>query len=198
MSDGNIHAKEKSVMDLLGSKYAVDFYQREYKWEEKQIDDLVDDLAAAFDENYDNSHEQPDVEQYGPYFLGPIIVDASDGKRHIVDGQQRLTTLTLALICLLHCIKDENQRGLLQNLIYSAPYGKKSFNLDVPERAACLHHFLRGADEEFDVKGKPESVRNLVARYEQMHFSPPGSFIKCIWSRSSRRPGKKRTGSSRR
>jgi len=169
MSNGNIHAKEKSVQDLLGSKYAVDFYQREYKWEEKQIDDLVDDLILTFDENYKSSHEQQDVKQYGQYFLGPIIVDGSEGKRHIVDGQQRLTTLTLALISLLHSVEDENQRILLRNLIYSAHYGKESFNLDVPERTDCLRHILNNPEEQFDTDGKSESVRNLVERYEQMH-----------------------------
>ena len=44
-----ILAKAKTIRELLkGVKYSIDYYQREYKWQEKQIRELVDDLAGKF------------------------------------------------------------------------------------------------------------------------------------------------------
>ncbi len=163
-----IQAQEKSIRVLLSEKYAVDSYQREYKWEEKQIDDLVDDLLAEFSENYKDGHELNDVKNYGQYFLGPIIVGKSDNKNYIVDGQQRLTTLTLALICLIRIVDDDDQKTGLRNLVYSKHYGAKSFQLDVPERTECLHQLYEGTPP-VNVSDASESIRNLVVRYEQLN-----------------------------
>jgi hypothetical protein len=162
----DIQAKEKTVRALLGEKYAVDDYQREYKWTKKQADELADDLLAAFNAECKEGHDRAQVRQYGQYFLGPIIVSEEDAARFIVDGQQRLTTLTLLLICLLHAAADEEQKAQLQNLICAVQYGKRSFNLDVPDRTSCLEALYEG--EEFDADGESESVRNLIARHGEI------------------------------
>ncbi len=42
-----IRGDAKSVRALLGgARYAIDFYQREYKWQTKQVRELLDDLAT--------------------------------------------------------------------------------------------------------------------------------------------------------
>jgi hypothetical protein len=44
-----ILGKAKTVLELLkGVKYSIDYYQREYKWHEKQIRELVDDLRGSW------------------------------------------------------------------------------------------------------------------------------------------------------
>lgn len=44
-----ILGKAKTVRELLkGVKYSIDYYQREYKWHEKQIRELVDDLRGSW------------------------------------------------------------------------------------------------------------------------------------------------------
>ena len=49
----------KSVRQLLkGNKYSVDYYQREYKWEAKQLAELVADLTGKFLESYEAGHER--------------------------------------------------------------------------------------------------------------------------------------------
>src|SRR6202040_689474 len=55
----------------------------------------------------------------------------------IIDGQQRLTTLTLILIFLHHHLHDAEQKGQIADPVFSQKYGKRSFNLDVAERADC-------------------------------------------------------------
>lgn len=69
----------KTVRELLkGVKYSIDYYQREYKWHEKQIRELVDDLAGQFLDDYDPSHERKKVKDYSRYFLGSIIISRKE------------------------------------------------------------------------------------------------------------------------
>ena len=106
-----IDGKGKTVREhLAGRKYSIDYFQREFKWQTKQVTELMDDLSAKFQENYEPGHDRPEVAGYGHYFLGSIIVSDKDGVKFIIDGQQRLTTLTLLLIYLQHQLQDAEQQ----------------------------------------------------------------------------------------
>lgn len=60
-----ILGKAKTVRELLkGVKYTIDYYQREYKWKDKQIIELLDDLSGKFLEDYDPDHERRKVSDY--------------------------------------------------------------------------------------------------------------------------------------
>ena len=144
-----ITGKEKNVYQLLnGTKYTVDYFQREYKWQPKNIIELLEDLSEKFLSHYDESHEWHQVERYGHYFLGSIVISRKDGKSFIVDGQQRLTSLTLLLIYLHNLQSKRSDQIPVENLIFSEKFGQKSFNLDIPERIPCLeaiwNHGLQG------------------------------------------------------
>lgn len=115
----SIDGKGRTVRELLaGRKYSIDYYQREYKWQKKQVAELLDDLADKFLESHEEGKERQAVADYGHYFLGSIIVSERDGRKLIVDGQQRLTTLTLLLIFLRHRLEDVEQKGQLAELIF--------------------------------------------------------------------------------
>ena len=91
-----IDGKGRTVRELLaGRKYSIDYYQREYKWQTKQIQELIEDLTEKFLASYDRTQDRSMVETYGHYFLGSIVISHKDGKSYIIDGQQRLTSLTL-------------------------------------------------------------------------------------------------------
>jgi len=93
-----IRGDAKTVRELLsGARYSIDYYQREYKWQTKQITELIDDFAAKFLESYEQADERNAVADYGHYFLGSIIISDKDGRKFIIDGQQRLTTITLLI-----------------------------------------------------------------------------------------------------
>ncbi len=159
-----IDGKGRTVRELLaGRKYSIDYYQREYKWQRKQVAELMEDLAAKFLESHEQGNERSAVAEYSHYFLGSIIISDKDGRKYIVDGQQRLTTLTLLLIFLQHQIQDVEQRGQIADLIFSQKYGKRSFNLEIPERTAAMEAIYKG--EEFPDTGLPESIANILARY---------------------------------
>lgn len=88
-----IKAAEKALKDVFCDQYVfrIPPYQRPYSWTQEQAADLLDDLIwAAGDEK---PAEQP------PYFLGSIVVikDPNYPEADVVDGQQRLTTLTILM-----------------------------------------------------------------------------------------------------
>jgi Protein of unknown function DUF262/Protein of unknown function (DUF1524) len=167
-----IDGKGRTVRELLaGRKYSIDYYQREYKWQTKQLAELIDDLASKFLENYEQSHERSAVADYGHYFVGSIIVSDKAGRKFIIDGQQRLTTLSLLLIYLQHRLTDVDQRSQLAELIFSQKFGKRSFNLDIEERTACMEALYGGVDYvDNDVS---ESVANVLGRYADIDESFP-------------------------
>lgn len=171
-----IDAQAKSVNDLLSNKkYNIDYYQREYKWETKQITELLEDLEAKFLESYEAGHERTEVGSYRHYFLGSIIISNRDGKQFIIDGQQRLTSLTLLLIYLYHLQLEHygEEEEPVQSLIFSKIHGQKSFNLDVPERNACLESLFK--DQAFDPNGQSESVHNIAGRYADIETNFPAA-----------------------
>jgi hypothetical protein len=160
-----IDGKAKNIRALLsGAKFAIDYYQREYRWETKQIVELIEDLAEKFLESHKAGNERSAVESYGHYFLGSIIISDKNGQKFIIDGQQRLTSVTLLLIHLYRHLQDEQQKAQLSELIFSQKFGKRSFNLDVPERTACMEALFTGAP--FDDEGEPESVTNIIRRFQ--------------------------------
>ncbi|MEJ5223958.1 MAG: DUF262 domain-containing protein [Anaerolineales bacterium] len=164
-----IHGISKNVRELLqGVKYTIDFYQREYKWQTKQVEELLNDLTSRFLEDHDDTNPREAVAGYGHYFLGSIVISNKSGQKYLIDGQQRLTTLTLLLIYLHHLQRDrkEKDRVDVADMIFSVKFGKKSFNLDVPERRAVMEALF--SDEDFDPNGHPESVRNIYARYRDI------------------------------
>lgn len=162
-----IQAKTRSVRELLSdTKYGIDYYQREYKWQTKQIVELVSDLTTAFLEEYQPQHERKDVASYGHYFLGSIVISQPDEKKQIVDGQQRLTSLTLLLIYLHNIQKDRADAVSIEKMIFSEEYGEKSFNLDIPERNECMNALFDGTP--YDAVDQVESIQNLIGRYNDI------------------------------
>ena len=82
----------KTIMKIFGdtdSYYHIPDYQRPYSWEDEQIEQLWDDIYSAMELGNES------------YFLGPmILIRAPGGYFEVVDGQQRLTTLTI-LFCVI-------------------------------------------------------------------------------------------------
>jgi uncharacterized protein with ParB-like and HNH nuclease domain len=167
-----ILGKARSTRELLsGRKYGIDYYQRDYKWQTKQVAELIDDLTGRFLEDYQLEDERSAVEGYRHYFLGSVIMSRKDTLDYIVDGQQRLTTLTLLLIYLNNLQRDRADEVKINELIYSEKFGKKSFNLDVSERKRAMEALFNG--EDFDESAETESVRNIVMRYRDIEDAFP-------------------------
>jgi uncharacterized protein with ParB-like and HNH nuclease domain len=160
-----IDADDRNVFEVLNErKYEVGYFQREYNWEQKHIDQLVTDLTTTFLDAYRQGDPRTAVEHYDNYYLGPFVVSSKDGVKSIIDGQQRLTSLTLFLIFLNNLQKTLGGKESIEPLVFSEKYGQKSFNIQVEERKACLEKLFH--DGDYDVQpDDDESTVNMAARY---------------------------------
>ena len=155
---------------LEKQRFTVDYFQREYRWGQKQIEQMLDDFQSTFEEFYDpEKHDTPEeVAGYGYYYMGCIIC-TGDSVKKIIDGQQRLTSLTLLLIYLNHLqkknVKNEDDQVPLDDMIYSKQFSKKSFNIDVADRADCMRALL---NEDSTYVPANESSENMLARYSNI------------------------------
>lgn len=166
----------RTVKELLQSRsFSIDEYQREYKWERENVEELLADLIGKFDASYRDGDAPKKAAEYADYFLGSIIVTERSNKLYLVDGQQRVTSLTLLLI---HFYREATARGLkvsatIEPLIFSDNYGTPSFNLDIAERTPALRALFEG--EDYNAEGKEESVQTIVARYRDIEsLDAPG------------------------
>lgn len=98
--------KQNLDQTFSATVYFIDFYQRDYKWTEEPVKRLLDDVFYSFDEAYakhaalDANRENINT-RYPWYYLNTYVTNVVGGRVFVVDGQQRLTTLTLILLKLL-------------------------------------------------------------------------------------------------
>ena len=82
-----------SVNRLLNEDtYAIPLYQRNFAWTYDEIEQLLNDVADAFQENRDNYN----------YYIGTLVVNKENDLFKIIDGQQRTTALNLIALALKH------------------------------------------------------------------------------------------------
>ncbi len=163
-----ITADARNLREILGRKYEVDVFQREYRWEKENIEHLIEDLSSKFFENYKsgNKHDRKEVKSYSKYYMGSIILNVKDNISSIIDGQQRLTSITLLLIFLNNLQKEKNLEEPLDQLIASRAYGESSLNLQIKDREKCMMKLFHNND--YDPTDENESVKNIYERYEDI------------------------------
>lgn len=162
-----IDANDRTVEDVLdGKKYTVDYFQREYNWESKHIEQLVTDLTSAFLNEYTPGDSRKKGVNYNSYYLGPFVISEKDGTRSIIDGQQRLTSLTLLLIYLNNLQKeyDIKEKENIEPMFLSKYRGRESFNIQVDERIECLKKLYK-CGEYNPKEDEDPSTKNMAERY---------------------------------
>jgi hypothetical protein len=88
-----IESTDQDIRTLLSSGYyKIPRFQRPYSWDRENIQDFWDDVVRG---------------QGGDYFIGPMVVYKDGQQRYgVVDGQQRLTTITILLACIRDLLRD--------------------------------------------------------------------------------------------
>ncbi len=161
-----IEGSPKNLKQLLqNTKYSIHYYQREYMWQRKHIEELIDDLTSEFLEYYHPGDSRLAVADYGAYFMGSIVLAGRENA--IIDGQQRFSSLTLLLMYLNNRLKSIGQSyNMIETMIFSESFGSKSFNINVDDRQDCMNAIFN--DTDFDTTGTGESVKNLYGRYQDI------------------------------
>lgn len=131
---------------------------------------MLADFQNTFEEFYKpDDHDTPEeVMDYGFYYMGCIICTGGSIKK-LIDGQQRLTSLTLLIIYLNNLqketVEDEDLIVPLDDMIFSKAFGKKSFNIDVEDRKPCMQALLQKDQTYLPMS---ESVQNMLDRYQDI------------------------------
>jgi uncharacterized protein with ParB-like and HNH nuclease domain len=89
-----------SVREILDENLIIPGYQRPYRWSTESALTLVSDTYSAF---------QNKVSEYR---IGSVVLHKIDEKMNVVDGQQRLTTLSIMLYCFYKRTKNEEYRNM--------------------------------------------------------------------------------------
>lgn len=113
--------------------YWIDFYQRDYKWNRDPVIRLLDDIFYKFNLEYETKTDlDPKAEvvaaKYPWYYLNTYVTNIIEGKTYVVDGQQRLTTLSLILIKLFHLSNHFNSK--LKKWIENKIIGQSGFETE--------------------------------------------------------------------
>ena len=150
----DISPDKQNIDELFGTTaYYIDFYQRDYKWTEEPVRRLLDDIFYAFDVAYEaNKALDPSPEtvvaKYPWYYLNTYVTNTINGRVYVVDGQQRLTTLTLILIYLLHRadISGSELKGWLSGKIAGQTGFRTQFWMNHERHAETLNALFRNSD----------------------------------------------------
>lgn len=112
----NIKPSDKTIKQLLlsGKQFVIPRFQREYSWEKKNYQEFIEDMI-------DSLHIENGVISHDQYFLGTMlfigdIAEVSDKEISVVDGQQRLTTITILFSAISDKFRLLNEEGLSSQL----------------------------------------------------------------------------------
>ena len=141
--------------------YVVPAFQREYVWEETEIEQLIGDIEAAF--NYDSNKE---------YFLGTTVVYKSDDKLQLIDGQQRMTTFFLILCAIAKKYSFMGAPAMVFEQLINAPtvdadgnpVNSYTLELQYENTTQCLSNIWEDRIPE-DVADLTQSSRRLYDAY---------------------------------
>ena len=139
-----------NIDDCFKNHYVVPDYQREYVWEETQVEQLISDIEGAYETNSEK-----------PYFLGMTVVYNGGATLELIDGQQRITTFFIVLCALINIYKDnKSAASIFSSRIYSPVMlddgeEKEGFSLELqyPSSSECLGNIFHGivpSDVEFE------------------------------------------------
>ncbi|WP_069130037.1 DUF262 domain-containing protein [Rhodohalobacter halophilus] len=167
---------EKQNIDRLFSNesYKIDFYQREYKWGKQQIETMVNDFFHNFEPDFSkNESIEPTrsniIENYSWYYLNTYITNR-ENEVYLVDGQQRLTTLTIFLMVLYKkAAKDIENKELLgwleRKIVTYTSDGKTFFIGDEDRKRVVSFIFENDIEEIKEFKPKNVTEKNIQQNY---------------------------------
>ncbi|HEX8998164.1 MAG TPA: DUF262 domain-containing HNH endonuclease family protein [Ktedonobacterales bacterium] len=167
MARVDIKGEQHPVSEVFSERYAftVPPYQRPYAWTTEHASELYDDLLGYLGDS------DASVEELNPYFLGSIVLIKGDRpEAQIVDGQQRLITLTILLAALRAVVPAEYAESITRRLYEPAdPLNNipARYRLRPKERdAAFFQQFIQSENAIQRMQGQlhtelTESQRNM-------------------------------------
>lgn len=167
-----INPDKQTVESCLKQRtYYIDFYQREYIWSQPTVEILLNDIFYSFELSYeehkDEELSQEVLEQFNWYYLNIFITNNINGKVYIVDGQQRLSTLTLIATKLYHLTNNEFLKDTLKDCIFGKDKWKGNiFRIDHEKRKDVMESIL--LNKSFDKQYLNKTEETIITRYKDI------------------------------
>lgn len=166
-------AHKRSIAEVLGYIYKIPFYQRGFSWKKDQINQFWEDLMMVRNENHSE------------YFLGSVVLNEKNGFFEIIDGQQRITTITIFLCVVRDFLLSQGKKDSAMNIhnYYIAKRdirGRDEFRLTLSEENKTLFQdFIltpisdKNRKNEEDLNSIPQQARktsnvNLIDAYKHL------------------------------
>jgi uncharacterized protein with ParB-like and HNH nuclease domain len=170
-----IESLDLSLGKVFSDFYVVPSYQREYVWEDAEVEQLLLDIHDEYSENGPGDSE---------YFIGSIVVTPTeDGTFELIDGQQRITTAFLVLCSIrdrLAELAPESSREALNAQIAATDtddLGRDIFRyrveLQYEDSSRVLEHVAEQGPGALDREPTTRSVKNILDAYRFI-----GSFLR--------------------
>ncbi|WP_068672175.1 DUF262 domain-containing protein [Oceanobacillus sp. Castelsardo] len=166
---------DKQNIDKVFSNttYYIDFYQRQYKWNEEPVKRLLDDIFYKFDIEYEKLKDndldiERLIEKFSWYYLNTYVTNNVDGRLYIVDGQQRLTTLTLILMKLKHQASEfhSDLGDWISSKIVGLSGFKKEFWMNHEQHKSAMQDLFDGELLENIDTSSGITAENMVSNYK--------------------------------
>lgn len=153
--------------------YFIDFYQRDYKWTEEPVRRLLDDVFYQFDETYQTqsaleANKENINSKYPWYYLNTYVTNTVGGRVFVVDGQQRLTTLTLVLLKLHSKAKayGSKTKGWIERKIAGYSGTDHEFWMNHVRHKHVLEALMEGNDPSTINVSTGVTAANMVRNYQ--------------------------------
>ncbi|MFS9152425.1 DUF262 domain-containing protein [Streptococcus infantis] len=160
-----------SVNRLLNEDtYAIPLYQRNFAWTYDEIEQLLNDVADAFQENRDNYYKNRDN-----YYIGTLVVNKENDIFKIIDGQQRTTALNLIALALKHEFGFDRLKAV--NLTFLA---RKKSNENIQK--LFIKQKISEDDENELTRGYGHAKEALKKVLEERQLNPQ-SFIEYLFEK---------------
>ena len=173
LSQQTIESQDLTIAKLFDDFYHIPNYQREYVWQEKQVEQLLKDIYAEFlpigcqDKSDD-------------YFIGSIVVcsgsDNTDDLYEVIDGQQRITTIYIFFCVVKNYICQLNNNQSVDNIkkyISGTDTDSKGYSvsrykvkLQYEDSSNILETFAQDNLDLSQIELENDSIKNLVNAYE--------------------------------
>ena len=165
-----IKPEDKIIRDLLksGATFTIPRFQREYSWEKSNyrefLEDMVNSLTIA-----------PGKISYGEYFMGTMLFIGelkAGNEVQVVDGQQRLTTITILFSAISDHFRDEGDEersAFVFNYIMSTTDdGEEVRILKTKSNYPYFAHFIQDRKKEYDVEADSEEENCIFEAYNYL------------------------------
>lgn len=158
-----LNASASTVGALFSnSTFEIPQYQREYSWQEDEVSDFWEDLSSSL--------------EVDSYFLGLVILTSDEQRSHVVDGQQRIVTITLLATALYFeavgrgrtALADRIQAEFLKSIDYSTDKTASRVRLSDPQDNATIQSIIETGEPPGALLNDDSVSARIAAAYQYL------------------------------